>query len=109
MADETRVEYVPESDYGSPDEYIQHAVSAVNRLINGEGNNHHFATLRPDETTTEVLIPDIKPGAVAILTAQSASAALETGMWAEVVQNKVVIHHASGSGTDRKFGVVTNG
>lgn len=106
--DETRIEKMPEADFGSVEEQLRRVIQLLNVLIDGAGNHHYFVTLVEGEIETEVLAPGIRPGAVVTMTARNAEAASETGFWAEVRQDKLVIHHAASPG-ERQFSVVTNG
>lgn len=108
MADETRVQQMPEQGFGEPDEQFRRLAHLVNGLVGGSGNNHYLVTLNKGITITLIPIPGIRPGAVVTMTAQNELAASETGLWVEVAQDEVVIHHQALDG-ERIFGAVTNG
>lgn len=112
MQNPTRVETVPESDRGEIEEHLRFIAQGVNGLQNGQGNNHWFATLTPDETETTIFANTASIGSVPQLQAMSASAALsqaEGVIWAECRKGQIVIHHDASSAADRLFGVVLNG
>ncbi len=113
MAGETRVETVPQADFGSEKEHLRRVVQALDGLQNGQGNNHFLVTLTPDATETVIDALFARTGGVATLQTMSASAAasLASGklIWSTVSLKKITIHHDAAPETDRDFGVVLNG
>lgn len=108
----TRVSQIPESDFGKPEEHLRRTIQAVNQLQKGQGNNHDFCTLVPNEIETRCFKRNANTGGVAVLSPMSATAATAVAagvIWVEVVRQFVVIHHNSKTDTDRKFGIVLYG
>jgi hypothetical protein len=85
-------------------EHRRKLAGAVNGLLKGQLNNHYEVTLTPDETTTELVDPNITAETGALLSPLSASAALAlANLYSVPTVGSVTFHHDSTSDTDRTF------
>ena len=93
---------VPEFWAGKPEELARKTAQVANQIQRGIGNNSRKITLRLNQTTTEVLVSYLKPGNIALISAQDAASALEVAagtIFAVVTTGKVTINHASAAST----------
>jgi hypothetical protein len=109
MGNERRVQAVYERYEGETSEHIRKLAQSLNGLLKGQANNYFDVTLVPGETETEVRVEYARPGAMASLSAASASAAATAGVWTEVLHGVIVVHHDNSEATDRRFVVVLVG
>lgn len=92
-------------------EALRKTAQVVAQLQRGESNAGRIVTLRPDESTTEVLMNHARIGFLVLFSPQDAASAAEVAagtIWGTVEDGKVIIHHGN-SGTERKIGIALNG
>lgn len=83
--------------------------NAIRQLAEGRSNAVGTFTLAPSSTTTTVKATNCAPASVVLLTAQTASAAAATGVYAVAGKGEFTVHHNSSAATDRTFGFETRG
>lgn len=109
MAGENRHSYVRQFITGRQEDHLRELSQIANNALKGKTNNFFRVTLTPDEIETVVDVEFASVGAVATLTAISASASAAGGVWTEVQTGLIRIHHDADPATDRTFGVVLTG
>lgn len=82
---------------------------AIRQLAEGRSNAVGTVTLTAGATSTTVPAVNCAPGSIVLLTAQTATAAAATGVYAVAGKGEFTVHHNSDAATDRTFGFETRG